>query len=466
MEIFFVVLTLILSAASAALVFTQRVPAKIVIICSFLLVWLMLWLFSLFFLPLASAQPLLYFKSEIESAKTIIDQAEFFLTDGTFKDIISVVSQILGGIPLTLSTLWLPLTLLDGYVLLHLFFIAIFGALLLIAGLFFIKSRLASTAVIVLNSLLIFMLISIIPSVDQLGALDNSTINFALAVLGVTYGSTAVFILLMLLAFNAAHAWWLASELLPSATANAASRAQKVQPALSRFSLGASSAPKLSKNTSVKRSAAGIDAISALIALITGIVLILSSLFLPLISYSKEACAGNMASLNSALSEMQRLASNLPTEVRSQLNFLPSAVNDPQELFLQAEHKALVRTICSEDVWTHSLWFLPNGGGAWTFALLLTLTLGGLLIFVGVTRTRAALVAIALCALTAIAILALVHALATIETFGYHDDFSLRVIGVLGATQPSLGVWIPLLISAIVLPIFLPFYVHQSDLLR
>jgi hypothetical protein len=464
MEIFFVVLTLILSAASAALVFTQRVPAKIVIICSFLLVWLMLWLFSLFFLPLASAQPLLYFKSEVESAKTITDQAEFFLTDGTFKDIISVVSQILGGIPLTLSALWLPLTLLDGYVLLHLFFIAVFGTLLLIATLILAKSQLASIAMIALNSLLIFMLISVIPSADQLGALDNSVINFALAVLGVTYGSTAVFILLMLLAFNTAHAWWLASELSPSVAA--APKTQKAQLTPSRFSSGATSASRLGKSVSVKRSAASINAVSALVALIAGTALILSSLFLPLISYSKEACAANMASLNSALSEMQRLASNLPTEVRSQLNFLPSAVNDPQDLFPQAERKTLVRIICSEDVWTHSLWFLPNGGGAWTFALLLTLILGALLIFVGVTRTRAALVAIALCALTAMAILALVHALATIETFGYHDDFSLRVIGVLGATQPSLGVWIPLLISAIVLPIFLPFYVHQSDLLR
>jgi hypothetical protein len=464
-EIFFVVLTLILSVASAALVFTQKMPAKIVTMCSFLLVWLVLWLFSLFFLPLASAQPLLYFKSELESAKAVTDQAEFFLTDGTFKDIVSIVSQVLGGIPLTLSSLWLPLTLLDGYVLLYLFFIAIFGTLLLIVSLF-IKNWLASIAIIALNSLLIFMLLSIVPSIDQLGALDNSVINFALAVLGVTYGSAAVFILLMLLAFNIAHAWWLAAELSPSASASAASKVQKMQPMPSRFSFGASSAPKLGKHTPAKHSAAGVNNISALVALITGIALILSSLLLPLINYSREACAGNMTSLNSALSEMQRLASNLPTEVRSQLNFLPSAVNDPQELFPQAERKTLVRIICSEDVWTHSLWFLPNGGGAWTFALLLTLILGALLIFVGVTRTRAALVAIALCALTAMAILALVHALATIETFGYHDDFSLRVIGVLGATQPSLGVWIPLLISAIVLPIFLPFYVHQSDLLR
>jgi hypothetical protein len=408
----------------------------------------------------------LYFKSEAESAKLVTDQAKFFLADGAFKDIVNIASQIIDGIPLTLTSLWLPLTLLDGYILLHLFFIAIFGTLLLVATLILVKNQLVSIVIIALNSLLICMLISTIPSTDQLGALDNSVVNFALAILGVTYGSAIVFILLMLTVFNTVHAWWLASELSPSPTIGTLPKAQKIQPKPSRFSSGAASAPRLSKSASAKRSITGIDAISALVALITGTALILSSLFLPLIGYSKEACAKNMASLNSTLSEMQRLASNLPTEVRDRLNFLPSAVNDPQELFPQAERKALVRTICSEDVWTHSLWFLPNGGGAWTFAWLLTLTLGGLLIFVGVTRTRAALPAIALCALTAVTILALVHALATIETFGYHDDFSLRVIGVLGATQPSLGVWLPLLISAIVLPIFLPFYVRQSDLLH
>lgn len=468
MEVLFLLITFMLAGASAALIFGQKAPARIVVTCCFIAIWLVLWLFVLFFLPLAQAQPFIYFKSETENVKTVTDQAELFLADSALKDIISIVSKILSGIPLTLSSVWLPLTLLDGQTLLNLAFVAVSSVLLMIITLIFAKIQLASIAIIALNSLLIFMLISAIPSVDQLGALDNSATNFILSALGITYGNAIVFILLTLVAFNAAHAWWIASDLSLGSSGSVASKAQRTQPTPSRFSPVASSAPnaqKRGKNILVKRSARSINAISALVALATGVALLVSSFFLPLISYSKEACAKNMATLNGTLSEMQRLRSNLPAEVQSQLSFLPSAVNDPQDLFPQPERKALVRTICSEDVWTNSFWLLQNSSGFWTPALLLTVTLSALLIFVGATRTSAASLATTISVLSLVTILALVHALATVETFGYHDDLTFRVIGVLGATQPDLGAWIPLLISVIVLPVFLPFYLRQSSLL-
>ncbi len=461
MEIFLVSITALLSCGFLFAVNAKVISAKRAAAIFFLTVWLIVWIASLFFLPWAYAQPDIYFKEQAEYARAIAEQADSIFRSSVTKDILNLIGFVLKGLPLTfLSLLGLFLVLLDSYALLILAAVGVFGTLLMLVGLMYPNSRIVSLALIAINSVLIAMLISTLPSIDQIGTLNNSWANLLVGLLGVTYGSGFVFALLISVAFNALQAWWLSEQLAGAKHKPPTPNAPTLP---SRFSLGTTKTTSPTKRADLSRPS--IRPPVAIAMLCVGAILLISALFLPLISYSPAACQGSIEALNGVLGELQRLTAELPENIRERLAFMPSSASDPRELFSAANHKALVNTLCTEAIWTHSLWFLQSGGGAWQFALLLTLLLGGLLIFVGLTRTAAAPLALGMTGLTFVTLLTLTHALATIETFGYHDDLSLRVIAVLGATQPSYGVLMPLLITAIVLPIVLPFYLRQSAVL-
>lgn len=470
MEIIFIIITAFLGgflffAASAEYISGRRAAATFLLIT-----WLMLFISSLFLLPWAYAQPGLYFKAEAEYAKTVAEQARFIFSGGALNDALKLITDVLGGIPLTfLSTLGLSLTFFDSYALLILMTVGFLGLLLMIANLAFLRSTILSLIVIAVNSALIIALLFTLPSLDQGGTLGYPVPNFAVAVLGITYSSGFVFALLILVAFNALHATWLSDQMIGPATASVQTGASRFSAGASRFSAGTTRFSGSTFGTVgagkriIRRPT--ISAPLAAMLLLTGVIMMLSALFLPLISHSPIACRRNMASLNSVLTELQRLTAELPPEIRNNLTFVPSPTSNPQDLFTSTEHKALVGAICTAEIWTHSLWFLQNGGGTWQLTLVPIVLLSVLMIVAGMTRTTAMPLSIAIAFLALVTLLALTHALATIETFGHHDDFNLRVIAVLGATQPSLGVWIPLLIAAVILPILLPFYLRESKVL-
>ncbi|MDW8299974.1 MAG: hypothetical protein RML95_11635 [Anaerolineae bacterium] len=355
------------------------------------------------------------------------------------------------------------MTLFDSYALLVLAAIGFLGLLLMIANLAFLRSQVVSLVIIVINSALIVALLSLLPSLDQVGTLGNPTANFLAALLGTTYGNGFVFALLILVAFNALHASWLSDQMSILSAARMRTASSRFSASAPRSGASIFSPAGVSRRSSVRRPT--ISAPIAILLLFTGVVLMLSALFLPLISHSPVACLRNMTSLNRVLTELQRLTTELPADVRINLAFIPSSIGNPQDLFTSTQHKMLVGALCTKEIWAHSWWFLQNGGGAWQLTLPLTILLGILLIVAGVSRITAMPLSIAITFLSLVALLALTHALATIETFGYHDDFSLRVVAILGATQPSLGIWIPVLIVAVVLPILLPFYLRESRVL-
>jgi len=456
MEICFAAFTALIGIGFGIAASARLLTAKRAIAFFLFTAWAALWLGSLTLLPWAYAQPAIYPNTEVEHMIAVIEQVNSFLPNDVLNNILKIAVQIAGNIPLTLlSPLQLALLLLDSSTLLNIWLIAVMGALIFIGGLIALDIKLASAILIALNSLLVLILVSITPSIDQLGAINHSVGNFIMALLGITYGSGIVFALLLLIAFNAVHAFWLSSSADKTPTA-------KSYTPPSRFSTVSSSrfASSLSKPASNALRHSSGNSLSAIAALVIGLILLVS-LLLPLISYSPAACQANLASLNSVLAELQRLTTDLPPEVKNALAFLPSAVNDPQDLFTSSQYKALVHTVCSEQTWTHSLWLMQYSGGSWTLTAFLILALSVLLIFIGFTRSTAAPLAIFVSVLSVVAILALTHALATIETFGYHNDFSFRIIALLGNAQPAIGAWLPLLVSAIALPIFLPLYLRE-----